>query len=356
MSGFGCENLPYGTVVFALLLNCIFLVGNVTVLIQAWNYLSNRTKLTKNVRITGMATYFSFVMASVGCLFTITQFFICPTQRFSSYLHLISLAVTMQLVSLSLVLLQILFTLRLLNAFDDSILDISKKLKYTLWSLCIVEIVSYVSILLCRVFLLTNYNPNNDNEKQSNQFKLYSSIMGVLFTILVVVYLTHFTLLGINFRSKLKQFAILLDTAKNGGSNNNNNNDNTNDKSSTTKRKMTGIMLLTNKLFVCWLFAFISTLFVNGLTLVAYIMSIGTMSDYSITVYIITPLSYTFINFDTFINNIALAMQFEFGQTLYNKLCLKCDNKARNCFETKTVSNTPDLPIIGPSNEVSDVE
>ena len=42
------------------------------------------------------------------------------------------------------------------------------------------------------------------------------------------------------------------------------------------------------------------------------------------------------INIDSFINNIALAMQFEFGSKLYFKLCNKCDNKVKHCCQLKS--------------------
>ena len=50
--------------------------------------------------------------------------------------------------------------------------------------------------------------------------------------------------------------------------------------------------------------------------------------------YLLMPLGFSFLNLDSLINGVALAMQFEFGKILYEKMCSKCDKKTRKCCDS----------------------
>ena len=95
--------------------------------------------------------------------------------------------------------LQILFTFRFINAFNDSILDISKQMKYVFYGLSIMECLTCCTIL---VFLTIFLAAKDD---------IYLPILSTCTTVFFVVYLRHFILFAVNFRKKiLKQFVVVI--------------------------------------------------------------------------------------------------------------------------------------------------
>ena len=113
----------------------------------------------------------------------------------------------------------------------------------------------------------------------------------------------HFILLAFNFRSILKQFAIVVSKNK--------------------KSMQNHIFNLIHKLFICWLLAFCSSFFIYGFVSISNII-VNQANLRERTDYISVPLLLSVINLDSLINNMALSMQFEFGYKLYSKLCNKC--------------------------------
>ena len=316
MSGFGCDNIPYAVVVSCFLWNGFLLLGNVGLLLAACNYSRKEATLKTAIKVTCTFTYLFLVLTSIGCNSILTQYLVCPSQRANSLFYVISVLITILAIPSSLVLLQILFTFRFITSFEDSMLTVSKTLKFTLYLLCTIEIITTCLMPFCGIMAVIYYDAhgiNNDN------YQAYNFILATLFAILIVMYLIHLIILGINFCLKMKQFARINNAVDN------NNDDNYN-----------AIVNLTSKLFSCWLFAFVSTLCVNLLITILFLTNINDTNRHNR--YIGTSLlSFSMVNLDSFVNGLALAMQFPFGSILYTKLCCNCDKNIKRCFHSSTL-------------------
>ena len=146
------------------------------------------------------------------------------------------------------------------------------------------------------------------------------AMIGMLIqAVFVVAYIVHFVLIIVNFSKKLKQFAdVLCDN---------------------NTKKQACLYNLLNKLYVCWLFAIISTFLSYILISVCNIVfgstNAGKSNDEGQEVeernrIIMVTSVYILSNIDSFINLIALTMQFDFADSIYGKLCkikLRCTPK-----------------------------
>ena len=137
-----------------------------------------------------------------------------------------------------------------------------------------------------------------------------SILLSILARSCGLIFLIHFIILGVNFYKKLKMFARNICRGN--------------------KKMQTRIHNLMNKLVVCWLFAFSSTVTVC----VVGILFNNLRSSQNTSDFIRGPLFFTVLNMDSVINSLALSMQFEFGQTIYGKLCSKYDIKLKNCCDS----------------------
>ena len=310
MSGFGCDNLPFVAVFAALLPNIVLLLGNLSLLIRTGKFLLHNSKLTKKLKTAYMVTILSLCVSSASATMQMLLFFLCPSRRYKSILYEISSIVVIQTAWTSTILLQIFFTLRFTNSFNDSLLTISKRLKYLFYFLSIIECVAWFIILVLMIlFLLTNET-------------IFLGIMSMSTYLFFLVYLIHFILLAVNFRQKLKQFAIIVCKNKKGLQNH--------------------IFGLIHKLFICWLLAFCST-FCSYTFFILSNVIVNKANWRNSSDYIMIPLILTVSNTDLLINNVAVAMQFKFGHPLYIKLCKKCDHKVKRCCQLQDNDANTDI-------------
>ena len=103
--------------------------------------------------------------------------------------------------------------------------------------------------------------------------------------------------------SKLKQFAVII--------------------CSNNAKKQNDVFWLKNRLFVCWLFAFCSTICAHGFVIlvntVFNLENLRKKSDF-----VVMPTLVTAVNMDLVVNSVALTMLFKFGELLYRKICGIC--------------------------------
>ena len=114
--------------------------------------------LKRRIKIVCVLAFDTLMATSVCFTSLVTQFFICPSGRWKSSFYVFTYALMLQMAAISLILLQMLFTFRSIDAFNDSLLELSKRLKYIFYGLSLIEIISYITIMLVfRDFTLSDY-------------------------------------------------------------------------------------------------------------------------------------------------------------------------------------------------------
>ena len=304
MSGFGCENISHMYVVPVFGFNA--LVSVIACLVCGYgSHKIMQTDLKRNIKIISTITLITSAINSSSDTLSIIAFFICPTTRRDNIVYVSVVMINLPVISLSLIMLQILFSTRLIDAFDTSSLRVSNTLKYTLYTLSFIEILlCLVSVIMYALFLF------ND----TRFFRKYS-IDTVLSTLVFLTYLIHFMIIMKNFVKKFKEYAMLA---------------------ADCHGKRNRIHRMINRLFVCWMCAFTSTIIcLIVYSLLTFVFGTGKIGQVSKEI-IYFPLLWTMVNIDSFFNLIALILQFSFSTKIYFKLCLKCDNQMNIWFKKHT--------------------
>ena len=314
MSGFGCDNVPF-SVIPIILINIVFSVINLVLFLRGCIFFWDNQNIKNNVKISCFSTLLCLFLTSIGCSLTILMFFICPINRNNEYqLYFdVSVPIVLSGTGLSLILIQMLFTFRVINVFKSSALEVSNMLKRTLYSLSLFECITFCIWNISNVLFIAT------GEKNS----FYQTLRILNFGILVILYFIQFIVLGYNFIKKLKHFAVVVCSSD-----------------VSLQKKISSLIY---KLFLCWLLSFSST-FLNYGFIILYSAIVDYYVKSKISEYIIVPLVFSMFNIDTLMNNIGLVMQFEFGEKLYKKLCTTCDNRLKkkckipNIFDENNVN------------------
>ena len=301
MSGFGCDEITYGYVVPLIMMNISVCIVIWFIFIYSMCQVY-RSDLKINVKIIAIITAITLVMVSTGSSICVIRFFVCPTNRLDNDFYLSSVIVTSLETVLALIMLQMLFTVRFIDAFVDSLLEVSNRLKYTLYTFSFIETTFFILfVIFSAIFTFSD-----------NAMSLHIRISLICNYSMLLAYLIHFVILMKNFIIKLKQFAALCS-----------------DSHAQQTRKH--IYCLVNRLFVCWVFAFtITVIFYICFGLLRFVFS--KLDDIS-QEYTFTPLVFTMANIDACVNLFVLILQFDFATRIYFKVCSKCDKHMKLCCD-----------------------
>ena len=148
MSEFGCDNVPYGHVVFLFTLNILISLF-VWFIVAYACYQIYQNELKRNIKIISLVTVISLLIHSTSDTACVIGFYICPSERLDNDIFVSSVAISSPAMSLSIIMCQVLFTVRFIDAFDDSLLKVSNRLKHTLYTFSCIEILVCIIYLIC---------------------------------------------------------------------------------------------------------------------------------------------------------------------------------------------------------------
>lgn len=305
-TGFGCGESPWLFVIMINIFICIVLILIVrTFVVSVKKFIFNRPVLEKGeivdvrLKLLCVVTLFLYVSESIAIAIALNIGLICPSQAKYTGSYVAMVKSVVYLYPLPLALQYLIFAIRFIMAFENSILFINHITKYTMYFLSFLQLLVYFIFILVTILIPLDYA----------DFQTFFKIIGPIF---VFIYISSFILLLKTFQ---KQIRLCLQTVF-----------------ADSVELQLELINLAIKQLCCVIVSLLSTLtlcilFICVINVLHEVGSDALEAGYGF----LLPLN----NVDVLINMNCLVLQWLYFDKLYHKWCNKCDNCVKKIYQTK---------------------